>query len=440
MPFSISRLYGSSALAAVSQGVLASVIIAAANILAGIVTARYLGASGRGELAALITLPAFFSFVMTFGLPSGLVYHARRSAKSMDSLIAAVLTMSIAAGVVGAIAAYIATPYILTELSPSLIPVARALAVFAVLGVLSQITMAVLQAQHRFLAYNYIRISQPFFQLTGTLVLALLGWLTPLSAALVVLLAGLPGLLWALKWIFQTLHPVWTGWIASARAVSLYSLRAYGGELLLGMSTQVDKVIVVGIFAPSMMGIYVVALSLSRIVTMFPAAVVTVLFPKASGRSESEVIQITSKAAAGTTLLVGVTATILIIVGPVLLRFFYGQEFEAAGMTFRLLIIEAAIASVVQVLSQAFMALNRPGLVTLQYGSGVAVAVPLLFILAPVWGAEGAAAALLVASIVRLACTYWCFTGVMKIAAPKVFGEMGASISTLKTALLAALR
>jgi len=206
------------------------------------------------------------------------------------------------------------------------------------------------------------------------------------------------------------------------------------------MATQVDKVIVVGIFAPSMMGIYVVALSLSRVVAMFPAAVVTVLFPKASGRSESDVIQITSKAAGGTTLLVGVSAIVLIAVGPALLRFFYGPEFEAASLAFRLLIVEAAIASVVQVLSQAFMALNRPGLVTLQYGSGVAVAVPLLFILAPKWGAEGAAAALLVASIVRLACTYWCFTGVMKIAAPKVLGEIGASISTIKNAMLAALR
>src|SRR5205814_1192377 len=153
---------------------------------------------------------------------------------------------------------------------------ARALVVFTVLGVLSQIMMAMLQAQHQFLAYNYIRFSQPVLQLLGMLTLAASGLMTPLAAALVVLLAGLPGLLWNFKWILVECRPRWTCWTASARRISSYSLRAYGGELLLGMATQVDKVIVVGIFSPAMMGMYVVALSLSRVVAMFPGAVVSV--------------------------------------------------------------------------------------------------------------------------------------------------------------------
>jgi O-antigen/teichoic acid export membrane protein len=86
------------------------------------------------------------------------------------------------------------------------------------------------------------------------------------------------------------------------------------------------------------------------------------------------------------------------------------------------------------------MALDRPGLVTWQYGSGALVAIPLLFVLAPIWGIEGAAAALLVASATRLVCTYWCFKGVMKIDAPRVLGQIGPSVSLLKTAMRAALR
>jgi PST family polysaccharide transporter len=148
----------------------------------------------------------------------------------------------------------------------------------------------------------------------------------------------------------------------------------------------------------------------------------------------------TSRAAAGTVLTVSAASAVLIAVGPWLLELFYGADFRGAALAFRLLVVEAAIASVVQIFAQTFMALNRPGLGTLQYGSGAVVAIPLLFLLAPRFGAEGAAAALLIASLVRLGCTYWCFTVVLKMPAPRIFGEIGSSVATLKTAALSALR
>jgi O-antigen/teichoic acid export membrane protein len=410
------------------------------NMVAGILTARFLGATGRGELAALTTLPVFFSFVMTFGLPSGLIYHARHSADDMPGFTAAAIVLTLIAGIVGASIAYVATPHVLTELTPSLMPAAQALVIFTVLGVLSQIMMAALQAQHEFLAFNYIRVAQPVVQLLGTLILAAGDWMTPLSAALVIMLAGLPASLWNLKWILTTCRPAWSKWIDSARRLYSYSLRAYGGELLLGMAAQVDKVIVVGIFSPAMMGLYVVALSLSRVVAMFPSAVVSVLFPKASGRSPADVTQITARATAGTALLVGAAAIALIVLGPALLALIYGSDFAQAAFAFRLLVVEAALSSIVQVMSQAFMALNRPGLVTLQYGSGAIVATPLLFALTPRWGVEGAAAALLMASAVRLACVYWCFSGAMKMHAPDVVGQLGEAVRSIRSAVRAVLR
>jgi len=427
-------------MAAVGQGMVANVLISLTTMLGGIATARYLGASGRGELAALTTLPAFFSFVTTLGLPSGLVYHARRAGVRVDAVVAAALTLSLLAGAVGAVLAYAAAPFVLKGLSPELLGVARLLVAFTVLGVVNNVAMAALQARQRFIAYNYVRVSQPAVQLVATIALGISHRLTPTSAALIVLLAGLPGLVWTVGWALAAYRPAWRRWLSAAREMSSYNARAYSGELLLGLAGQVDKLIVVGIFAPATMGIYVVALTLSRIAMMFPNAVVVVLFPKAAGRSADEVIDITSRAAGGTALLAGLTAAALIVLGPTLLAFFYGAEFEAAAPAFRLLAIEATVTGIGQVLSQAFMALNRPGLITMQYGSGAIAAVPLLLVLAPTWGAEGAAVALLIASFVRLVCTYWCFKGVLKIAAPRVLGEIGSSFTLLKTTMLAALR
>jgi len=433
-------LQGAGAAAAVSQSLVASVVITAANVLASIVTARYLGASGRGELAALTTLPTFLSFVTTFGLPSGLIFHARRSPERLGSLVSGVFVLSVTAGVAGALVGYVVAPYVLAGFASDSLAVARALLAFTLVGSLTNAVIPALLSRHEFSRCNAVRIAQPTLSLIGMLALGMLGWMTPLTGALVVSLSSLPGLIWGFAWIHRECKPVWRGWLAAAREVRSYSLRAYSGELLSSLATQVDKVIVVGIFAPALMGLYVVAMSLSRLVAIFAAAIVTVLFPKVSGRPQREVIDVTSRAAGATTLLVGLTAVALIALGPALLRVLYGAEFEGAALAFRLLVLEAAVASVVQVLSQAFMALDRPGLVTLQYGSGAVVAVPLLFLLAPAWGIEGAAAALLIASAVRLACTYWCFKGVMKIDAPRVLGQIGPSVSLLKTAVRAALR
>ena len=433
----VSYWRGNSALAAVSQGVAANLVTAAATVLAGIVTARYLGAAGRGELAALTTLPAFCSFVVTFGVPSALVYHARRVAESGPALVAAALVVALVAGALGALAAYAAVPFVLTQLAPELLPVARVLVAFTVLGVLSNVTLGVLQAQQKFAAFNYVRVLQPVLQLVGMLVLGVAGWMTPLTAALVVLLAGLPGLVWSCVWILATYRPDWLRWRAAARALSSYGIRAYAAELLSGLAAQIDRIIVVGIFAPAVMGSYVVALSLSRLVTMFPSAIATVLFPKASGRSQRDVIDITSRASGATAVAVGITGLALVAFGPELLSIVYGVEFEGGTLAFRVLVLEAALSSLVQVMSQAFMALNRPGLITWQYGIGVAVVVPLLFVLAPRFGAEGAAVALLAASLVRLACNYACFTRVLGVAAPRV---LGSSVAVLRTALTTARR
>ena len=428
----LSHWRGNSALAAVSQGLAANVVTAGATVVAGVVTARYLGAAGRGELAALTTLPAFFAFVVTFGVPSGLVYHVQRAGENVRALVAAALIVALAAGGLGALGAYVAVPFVLPGLAPESMTIARVLVVFTVLGVLSNVTMAILQAQHRFAAFNCVRALQPILQLAGMLLLGAAGWMTPLTAALVALLAGLPGLAWTCLWILANDRPDWARWRIAARALSSFGLRAYVAELLSGLATQIDRVIVVGIFAPAVMGSYVVALSLSRLVTLFPSAIATVLFPKASGRNEHEVIAITSRASGATALAVGVTALVLVALGPELLSLVYGVDFEGGTLAFRVLVAEAVLTSIVQVMSQAFMALNRPGLITWQYGAGVAVAVPLLFLLAPRFGAEGAAVALLAASLVRLACTYACFTWVLGVTAPRVFRS---SIAVLRTAL-----
>ncbi len=95
---------------------------------------------------------------------------------------------------------------------------------------------------------------------------------------------------------------VWMGWRLwrlvkpslksfgnSARLLFSYGIRSYGVDLCGTMAVYVDQVIVVRFLMPDKMGIYVVALSVSRVLNVFHTSVVMVLFPKAVGQSAEAV-------------------------------------------------------------------------------------------------------------------------------------------------------
>ena len=75
-----------SGVAATAQTFLANVFILGINAGTGIITARLLGPSGRGELAAMIMWPQFLAYCLTLGVPSALLYNLKRYPGQASSL------------------------------------------------------------------------------------------------------------------------------------------------------------------------------------------------------------------------------------------------------------------------------------------------------------------------------------------------------------------
>ena len=120
--------------------------------------------------------------------------------------------------------------------------------------------------------------------------------LTLFSSALAYLLAGLPASLVAIGWAWRQYRPTLRAFSSALRHLLSYSLRSGGIDLLNTLALHLDRALVVGFLDPAAMGLYVVALSLSRVLNVFQTAVVTVLFPKASGRPKEEVVALTGRA------------------------------------------------------------------------------------------------------------------------------------------------
>lgn len=395
-------LKGRNGAAATLQTLLARLCILVINIATGIITARALGPEGRGEQAAMILWSGFLAGVMTLGIPSALIYNFRHYPKEKSEFFAAALLVGTVMGVFASLVGIVFTPRWLSQYSAETTYVAQWLMLTAPLTLLQLVVAAALEANGEFATSNLLRCLLPLTTLIALVVLALASALTPFTAALAYALTGLPVFFWVLTRLWRLLHPQWWGIGTACKRLINYGLRSYGIDLVSTLSWYVDQVLVIGLLTPASMGLYVIALSLSRMLYVFQISVVTVLFPKTAALPTTEVVALTGRAVRVSTAFTLLASVAVLILGPVLLRLFYGSEYMGATAVLRILVIQVVLSGATMVLAQAFMALGRPGTVTILQGIGLGLSVPLMLWLIPIYGLVGAGLALLISSVVRL--------------------------------------
>lgn len=418
---------GRNGASAVMQSLLIKLLIIVINTATGIITARMLRPDGRGELAALILWPVFLANAMTLGVPSSLVYNLRRDPEREPQLLTGALVLGTSLGIVATLVGVMMMPHWLAQYRTETILIAQWMMLHAPLCTWMLVGRAALEARGAFGSSNATLFFTPLLGLGGLVVLSLAGAMTPFLASLTYVFNGVPvfgWMVWRLWRLFQLRWVGWGGLRGAIRTLLPYGFRSYGIDLLGALSLQIDQALVVGFLSPAAMGTYVVALSLSRMLQLFQQAVVMVLFPKAAARPTDEVIALTGRAARISTALTLVAGIAVVCWGQWMLRLLYGAEFVAATNLLRLLTLEAIASSTTLVLAQAFMALGKPGTVTVLQGVGLALSVPLMLVLIPRHGLLGAGMALAISAAVRLGLMMCCFPWLLKKRSPKLlFGR-----------------
>jgi O-antigen/teichoic acid export membrane protein len=417
-------LRGSSAASAIAHVVLTNGLILGLNVVTGIVTARFLGPEGRGELAAIILWPQFLGYAFAFALPSAVVYEARRDPASRRAVIRAALGLSLAGGCLALGVGLAAMPQLLHHASADTLRYARWMMIFALPATVATVLTAVLQLDEKFHAYNRARYLPLLLTLAALAWLAGSAALTPLSGAWSYFLPGVPVFAWMAWRVRACLEPGPRRSRGVIGRLLSYSTRAYGGEAAGTLLGQLDKIMLVNLLVPAHFGIYVVVFNLSRVLTMLPAAIVPVLLPKTAGRSAAEVVAITGQtlSIATPTLLLG--GAILVATGSGLLQLLYGAEFAAGYLPLCLLLTEAVIASLAQVIIQPFLALNRPGVITIIQAGSLAALGAALWLLVPPFGITGAALGLLVATLLRAVSIYAAYRVTLNVRAPRMWPSL----------------
>lgn len=430
----VRRLSLHAGAAATVRTLLVNFLILGLNVGTGIITARALGPGGRGEQAAMVLWPQFLAYSLTLGLPTALLYNLKRHPDERSQLFSVALILGTAMGTFATLVGLTIIPLWLDQYSPEVVRFAQLIMPLSPVLLLMLLFTFVLQAREEFRLYNVVRYLHPLMTLLVLLLLAVLGLLTPFNATLAYVLPPIPLFLWMSIRLWRLYRPVWRDLRAAYKRTISYGLRSYAVELLGPTTSQLDRVLVVGLLDPALTGLYVVALSLSRVLNAFQTAVVAVLFPRATGRPVEEVVELSGRAARVSTVATALSAAGIMLLGPWVLGLVYGREFLDAVPVFRLLLAEVALGGTTWVLAQAYMVLDRPGIVSTMQAVGATLSVVLMLLLIPRYGLEGAGMALLISTAARLVFVFASFPLVLGVRPPSLRPRLDDFVGMLRRA------
>jgi O-antigen/teichoic acid export membrane protein len=126
----------------------------------------------------------------------------------------------------------------------------------------------------------------------------------------------------------------------------------------------------------------------------------------------------TGRAVRITTVLTVACGLGIVAAGPKLLVMLYGADYRGATGILRILVLEVILSGATQVMSQAFMALGRPGVITALQAIGLSLTIPLMLLMIPKLGLTGAALALLISTCARLTFVLASFPLLLKLPVP----------------------
>ncbi|WP_223066914.1 lipopolysaccharide biosynthesis protein [Paenibacillus caui] len=415
--FARSKAHSSAAL----KTMFFSILILMINIVTGVLTARYLGPTGRGEQTAMVNWSQFLAFCMTFGIPSALVYNSKRRSEDTGGLYATALAMGAGCGGIAMIIGIIVLPYWLTAFHSDVVQFSQWSMILCPLIVISQINNAILQVRDEYKQYNRLRYLVPLTTLAMLVLLIVTGFMNAFTSALAYLLPSVPFYIGMTYRMLKVYGAKLKLGFQHFKRLFTYGLGSYGNDLMGQVSYYIDQILIAGLLKPADLGLYAVAVSLARMVNVFSTSIIVVLFPKASGLDKKEAVNITFRAFRISTAAALLASAALMLIAPFVLTLLYGPEFKEALAVFRFLLLQVAIGGGTMVLAQAFMALGKPKVVTLLQGLGLALVVPMLFLLVPRFGLVGAGYAMLASVLLRFAFILFNFKYTLKVKIPPLW-------------------
>jgi O-antigen/teichoic acid export membrane protein len=416
-----------------------SLVIQACGAATGILTARLLGPTARGELATVILWPIVLSNLGLMGCNWVLAREVAREPERECDWVAVGVAVGLATALLYLLAGYFLIPLLLPSDKRYLLPVARLCLLLIPLDIFNQILLAVEHGRMRWRRYNLLRLSFSLFYLIlivsiGATRRPQVRWFVSAFLAshfLAVLLR-----LWIQRKTLSAGNLQFDGCRYLLRAGVPY----FGATISNLVSLQLDTILVVSLLNTESAGIYAVAAAFangqSSIGDALGITSFAVLSNEKNTRSRGKIITETFRQSALVSCGVGLVLSWLI---PFLVVPLFGFEFSSAIWPAVVLALAASLTASANVLNQGLRGAGRPhaGLVGQSLGTGVMGLVGLFFLRQ--FGLMGMAFAVLMSACAQLLVLVAAAANWLRIS-PLEFWPFGAGNVRLFFQQLAGLR
>ncbi|MGH2905861.1 MAG: lipopolysaccharide biosynthesis protein [Solirubrobacterales bacterium] len=370
--------------AVIALGRAVSIVI---GLLTTLLIARSLGPSGRGETAAALSAFFLVPIVLGFGLPLVVRRHAARgyAGDVVRTTRALCLPILPAAAIVGAL--LVAWP--LADLGESARVVSFVGVTLAPITVLWLADQSVLVAQNRYLGVATVQITMPAVFGAVCLGEAIAGELTVTA----VLIANIVAACAALVVSSSLTRTPFRGGREPAGAVAKESVTYAGGQAAEAASNRLDQVFLLPLMGSAELGLYSIAATVALAPLALAYAITARSYSRIANADDGEQFE-QQAAAARAALYWSISAAgVIVAIAWWFVPLVFGSEFEAAVVPCMLAAVGTIGVVTSQVCSNALAAVNRGLTMTLGQFVGLVVGIVLMILLAPPYGASGAAIA-----------------------------------------------
>ncbi|MBP0496242.1 lipopolysaccharide biosynthesis protein [Pararoseomonas indoligenes] len=385
-----------------AQTIVAQLVVVLFNVATGVLTARLLGPEGRGIFAAVTMWPQFLASVALAGLPFALTYHLRQDRDQAGGVLGASFLLALLLGILAILIGVLVMPATMRgRYSTEVILFCQVFSALTLANMLSMLAKQSFSALGRIRTFNLLSWADPGLYLVLLLAVAATATLTPERAAFCMGIQTVLVLAWSLLRLFRYCRPSLAGFRLWMPKILSYTARASGAGVLANLASYLDRLVLVALISPHDFGLYVVAFSLSRLLMVLQTGVGAVVLPAMIGTGEAAAKALHDRTLVAMLLAITVAIGGCFVLGKPLLVFLYGEEFAGAGLLMAILVIEASFSCLCQVTAQLFLALGRPSYVSVVQGIAFSVMAVGLLILAPAYGAIGAALAVTAGTALR---------------------------------------
>jgi O-antigen/teichoic acid export membrane protein len=375
-------------------------IILLCGVVTGLIAARSLGATGRGQLAAITVWASTLLYAGTFGLPEAVVYFAAANPALRASIWMTAQATAAVLGIVITAVGWWLIPLIFPETADAALAgwIQWYLLLYAVPCLLSLCACAWLQGVGRLEAFNVSRTIVHVVNAVGFVLLLLIDNTTVWHFAGVLLVGN------AATWLIAAaLGP--RSFAGTPRASTRLARRMfhYGARVQVGnwsnaANVRLDQLLLSLFAAPASLGIYVVAVTYANVVLTLPGSAALVMLPQIVGEHRGGTARACMERWYRRMLWTSaVGAAVVAFSGVYLLPRLFGESFSAAVPLLTLLAPATVLLGMNQILSTAFRGVDRPEIGSAAELVGLIVTAVSLVALLPRYGMYGAAAASLLA-------------------------------------------